>query len=220
MSKRFYPTQDFAHAKKTRKFPRWPWYGFAALLLVAAFWISSGSDWTGESSPRVRPVRETIASTETSSQLASIQPADTGEYDLSVSVDSILAANADTVSPDTIHEEVPASQKEIKKKVAAAKLPSVTLFNGCGVKGVGKRAKAALEKMGFDIVEVRNARSFEYAKSEVLDRRESRAYGKVLADSLGIPVDLAAWDTTRSDKNADVSLIVGADYRKLKWKLQ
>ncbi len=53
-------------------------------------------------------------------------------------------------------------------------LPLVTLYNGCGVKGIGSKAKTALEEMGFTVVEVRNARNYDYKLSEVLDRCEKQ----------------------------------------------
>lgn len=230
MSKRFYPIQDFVKVKRPRKPSRWPWYALASLLLVAVFWVVNDLDWQVEPYTPTQPVRKQIASTATSSELASLEPEDTVRYDLSIAVDSAIVKQGDTSrvlveqidSTNTLaaaEEKVPESSSKSEKIVAAVKLPTVTLFNGCGVKGIGKRAKAALERMGFEVIEVRNARSFEYMNSEVLDRSENRKHGTLLADSLGIPSELAAWDTTRSDKQSDVSLIVGADFKKLKWKL-
>lgn len=98
-------------------------------------------------------------------------------------------------------------------------LPQVTLFNGCGVKGIGGKAKLALEEMGFTVVEVRNARNFDYRTSEIRDPSESRIGGMQLADSLGIKPHAVTWDSTNGDGKLDVSLIVGKDYRKLRWKI-
>lgn len=129
-------------------------------------------------------------------------------------------------SPDTIAHTEPepdsaraVADNAVEATSKPAPLPTVTLFNGCGVKGIGGRAQAALERMGFTVVDVRNARSYDYKFSEVLDRIESREAGRVLADSLGIKHRSVAWDTTRSDMGADVSLIIGKDYRKLRWKI-
>ncbi len=124
----------------------------------------------------------------------------------------------DTAAHFRKHDTTPVQPIDAAKK--ADQMPTVTLFNGCGVKGIGARAKAALERMGFRVIEVRNARNYDYKVSEVLDRNEALEFGRRLADSLGIPRKLAAWDTTRSDPAADVSLIVGSDYRKLHWKIQ
>lgn len=137
---------------------------------------------------------------------------------------SIVRDTSEVIPPDTVRiakaePETLEKTESVRKERVAVALPTITLFNGCGVKGIGARAKTALERMGFEVVEVRNARNYDYKKSEVLDRRENLEMGKLLADSLGIPKQLAAWDTTRSDRDADVSLIVGSDFRKLRWKI-
>ena len=98
-------------------------------------------------------------------------------------------------------------------------LPTITLYNGCGVKQIGERAQRALERKGFSVIEVRNAHHFKYVHSEVLDRAADRLSGKLLADSLGLTTESVIWDTTRGSAGSDVSLIIGGDYRKLNWKL-
>ncbi len=179
------------------------------------FWLVGEYDWQNDSVTATRPVRESIASTSTNAELRDAAVIDPELYTISTSQDTAPVAPEDTtrvvIADEIVTEKVAPNPRVV--------LPTVTLFNGCGVKGVGSRAKAALEKMGFTVIEVRNAANFEYTTSEVLDRRENLRAGKLLADSLGIATKLAAWDTTRSDRTADVSLIVGADYRKLRWKL-
>ena len=177
----------------------------------------SAIDFTSAPQSGVSLKRQSLGSTETSTKLAPVVDI---ELDEPVVISTIQDTTA-VVPPETVAVAKTEVVKEepVRREKTAVTMPTVTLFNGCGVKGIGARAKAALERMGFQVVEVRNARNYDYKKSEVLDRRENLELGKLLADSLGIPIQLAAWDTTRSDRDADVSLIVGSDFKKLRWKI-
>ncbi len=217
MPKRFYLKTDFSTAKPVRRFPRWTYWVYWLILGGSVVWALSAIDFTNAPQSGVSLKRQSLGSTETSTKLAPVVDI---ELDEPVVISTIQDTTA-VVPPETvavIKTEV-VIEEPARREKATVKMPTVTLFNGCGVKGIGARAKAALERMGFQVVEVRNARNYDYKKSEVLDRRESLELGKLLADSLGIPKQLAAWDTTRSDRDADVSLIVGSDFKKLRWKI-
>lgn len=151
-------------------------------------------------------------------QIAQIPPA---EVD-SPFADLLLEADEAHVPKDSgVAEEIGDEEKAEESETSSEEaMPRITLFNGCGVKGIGARAKSALEAMGYEVVEVRNARNFDYGRSEVLDRRQDLKNGTTVAERLGIVPALTAWDTTRSDRNSDVSLIVGSDYKKLNWKIR
>ncbi|MBL0060255.1 MAG: LytR C-terminal domain-containing protein [bacterium] len=217
MPKRFYLKTDFSTSKPVRRNLRWTYWVYWLILGGGVVWALSAIDFTSSPQSGVSLKRQSLGSTETSTKLAPVV-----EIELEEPV--VISTVRDTttvVPPETVEvlkAEVITEERQPSEN-AAVKMPTVTLFNGCGVKGIGARAKAALERMGFQVVEVRNARNYDYKKSEVLDRRENLELGKLLADSLGIPKQLAAWDTTRSDRDADVSLIVGSDFKKLRWKI-
>ena len=47
---------------------------------------------------------------------------------------------------------------------------SVLVLNGCGVEGIGFRATKVMRDMGLDVVDFRNADSFDYEESIIVDR--------------------------------------------------
>lgn len=217
MPKRFYLKTDFTTSKSVRRFPRWTYWVYWLILGGSVVWALSAIDLTSAPQSGVSLKRQSLGSTETSTKLAPVVEI---EPDDPVVIPTVQDTTT-VVPPETVavvKTEV-TKNESARRDNAETKMPTVTLFNGCGVKGIGARAKTALERMGFQVVAVRNARNYDYKKSEVLDRQENLELGKLLADSLGIPKQLAAWDTTRSDRDAEVSLIVGSDFRKLRWKI-
>lgn len=217
MPKRFFLRNEVRTARVPRFAPRRAHFVYLAILLGCLILAFGFFNHDGNQNTDATPGRHSIGSTETSTLLA---PVLTQEVEVPVVISTVQDTTV-VVPPDSTLDSIKEAETKLVPKTPDLKkvLPSVTLFNGCGVKGIGARAKSALEKMGFQVVEVRNARSYNYKKSEVLDRREDLSMGRVLADSLGISKQLAAWDTTRSDRDADVSLIVGSDFRKLRWKI-
>ncbi|MBD3367342.1 MAG: hypothetical protein GF405_04070 [Candidatus Eisenbacteria bacterium] len=47
---------------------------------------------------------------------------------------------------------------------------TVLVLNGCGLSGVGERTARLLRGMGYDVVDYRNAESFDYDETFVVDR--------------------------------------------------
>lgn len=189
----------------------------SVLTLVALALLADQFRSSAPTATSVRSDRQTIASTQPREAVKSepievipsaVMAVDTLKRDSAV----VAAARVDTV-------KVVEAAIATETAPATPVLPLVTLYNGCGVKGIGSKAKAALEEMGFTVVEVRNARNYDYKTSEIRDPSESRIGGILLADSLGIKQRAVTWDSTRSDGKTDVSLIVGKDYRKLRWKI-
>ncbi|MBK6766847.1 MAG: LytR C-terminal domain-containing protein [bacterium] len=216
MPKRFYPT-PVTPTKSTSQRAIWIaalcGTGLLVVVLLAAEFLRT------ESPSAVAKDRTRIATTEDASVLTAFPDSTT----LKATLEEPVVRETTASAVDTVVVSKPESARTTIEEIAKtepmpAPLPTVTLFNGCGVKGIGSRAQAALERMGFTVVDVRNARRYDFKFSEVLDRVESREAGRVLADSLGIKHKFVAWDTTRSDAGADVSLIIGKDYHKLRWK--
>jgi len=61
----------------------------------------------------------------------------------------------------------------------------VQVLNGCGVEGAGGRTADRLRSEGFDVVDVGNARSFDYAETIVIDRRGAGGRAGEVAEALG-----------------------------------
>jgi hypothetical protein len=53
---------------------------------------------------------------------------------------------------------------------ARAEPPTVLVLNGCGTPGVGERTARLLRSHGLDVVDYRNAPSFDYRETIVIDR--------------------------------------------------
>lgn len=87
----------------------------------------------------------------------------------------------------------------------------VELLNGTGVAGIADSARAALAKLGIDVVSVGNAERFDYSES-ILVARERGTDVRLLGEIIGVRHVVDQLDKSAA---ADASLILGADYRSL-----
>jgi len=87
----------------------------------------------------------------------------------------------------------------------------VELLNGSGVSGIAETARAALTKMGVDVVVVGNAERFDYSES-ILVARERGTDVRLLGEMIRCRHVVDQLDKAAS---ADASLILGADYKDL-----
>jgi hypothetical protein len=91
----------------------------------------------------------------------------------------------------------------------------VDILNGCGVSGAATVVRDYLRARGYDVVEMRNYKSFDVEESRVVDRTgESQAAEKV-AYALGIN-KARIIRQINPDYYVDVSVIVGKDYKSMK----
>lgn len=90
------------------------------------------------------------------------------------------------------------------------------VLNGCGVKGLAKIVSPALRAKGFDVRETRNAGSFRYVNTLVMDRVGRLGLAQAVADSLGVDRSRVSTEIARNLVDIDVTLIVGADYESLR----
>lgn len=85
----------------------------------------------------------------------------------------------------------------------------VEVLNGAGRSGFAKAATTRLRDLGHDVVLFGNADRFDYARSEVIERREAPGAARAVADALGIA------DVRRDPDPAlevDATVILGADW--------
>lgn len=87
----------------------------------------------------------------------------------------------------------------------------VELLNGTGVSGIAESARAALSKLGVDVVAVGNAERFDYSET-ILVARERGTDVRLLGEMIRCPHVVDQLDKGAA---ADASLILGADYKSL-----
>lgn len=89
------------------------------------------------------------------------------------------------------------------------------LLNGCGVAGAASNVTRYLRARGFDVVEVKNYRTFDVRYSLVIDRSGNRELARKVAYALGIE-DKNVIQQISPDYFVDVSVVLGKDYASLK----
>ena len=89
------------------------------------------------------------------------------------------------------------------------------VLNGCGVQGAATSITAYLRARGFDVVEMRNYRSFDMQESLVVDRTGIRENAERVAYALGINKRNII-QQINEDYFVDVSVVIGRDYASLK----
>lgn len=90
--------------------------------------------------------------------------------------------------------------------------PQVEILNGCGISGIAARTHEYLRGSGFDVVNVENARAFDYGETLVIDRGGDVRVARRLARLLGTGNVIRQ---VRPDLMLQVTVILGSDYRQL-----
>lgn len=89
---------------------------------------------------------------------------------------------------------------------------SLEVLNGAGDRGAAERVSELLRDMGFDVKTFGNARSFDQARTELLDRSGRSGATQAIADSLGgVPVRV----DPMPELYLDATLVLGADWREV-----
>jgi hypothetical protein len=91
----------------------------------------------------------------------------------------------------------------------------VDVLNGCGISGAASASTSYLRARGFDVVEIRNYKTFDVQESIVIDRRGELKYARRVAYALGISQENIV-QQINDDYYVDVSVVVGRDYASLK----
>jgi hypothetical protein len=76
-----------------------------------------------------------------------------------------------------------------------------------------------LRSFGFDVRETRNAANFDYKASAIIDRTGDLRRARIVADSLGVDAQNVSSTAAPNLVDIDLTLIVGADYRRLNLNL-
>jgi hypothetical protein len=91
----------------------------------------------------------------------------------------------------------------------------IDVLNGCGDAGMASRCTAFLRARGFDVVEIKNYKTFDLEKTFVIDRAGDRENAERVAHALGVREGNVVQQINQ-DYYVDVSVVIGKDYRTLK----
>jgi hypothetical protein len=86
---------------------------------------------------------------------------------------------------------------------------TVLVLNGCGASGVGERTARTLRALGYDVVDYRNAESFDYEETFVVDRTGDFESAVLLARRLDVVQVIQQVPATPLE---DLVIVVGKDY--------
>ena len=91
----------------------------------------------------------------------------------------------------------------------------VDVLNGCGASDAARAVTGYLRSRGFDVVEMRNYKTFDVPQSLVVDRTGDRRNSERVAYALGIKKENIIQQVNQ-DYYVDVSVVIGRDYATLK----
>jgi len=91
----------------------------------------------------------------------------------------------------------------------------IDLLNGCGASGVATSFRDYLRARGYDVVEMRNYKSFDVDQSLVVDRTGSLVNAEKVAYALGVKKSNII-QQINPDYFVDVSVVIGKDFPTLK----
>lgn len=98
---------------------------------------------------------------------------------------------------------------------AAASVIQLDVLNGCGIPKAASAVTAYLRARGFDVVEMRNYKTFDLKESLVIDRTGNLETARKVAYALGVG-DRNIVQQINQDYYVDVSVVIGKDYARLK----
>jgi len=95
------------------------------------------------------------------------------------------------------------------------KVIQLDLLNGCGVPRAASQVTGYLRARGFDVVEIRNYKTFDVQQSLVIDRSGNVKLARKVAYALGVD-EKNIIQQINPDYFVDVSVVIGKDYASLK----
>ena len=101
------------------------------------------------------------------------------------------------------------------KKSAAAEVIQLDVLNGCGAQKAATVVTTYLRDRGFDVVEMRNYKTFDVKETMVVDRRGDLKTAEQVAYALGVKKQNIIQELSH-DYFVDVSVVIGSDFNSLK----
>lgn len=107
-------------------------------------------------------------------------------------------------NPEPIARARPDSMRRIR----------IEVLNGCGVSGVAEKVGRYLREAGFDVMTWKNADSFNYPETMVIDRTGNLENARRVANAMGLRTHIQqiVHDPYRIEQ---VAVIIGRDYDRL-----
>ena len=90
----------------------------------------------------------------------------------------------------------------------------VEILNGCGRGGVAQHVGGHLRRLGFEVMTLGNAETFNYPETIVIDRVGKPDYARQVADALGIRNRIQQI-IPEPFPVEEVTVVIGRDYRRL-----
>jgi len=138
-------------------------------------------------------------------------------FDRGAAKSSQLQTNASltgSVSPDNASVVSPGTSGATTQ-TKPSRVVQLDVLNGCGAKGAGNSVMKFLRTNGFDVVEMKNYKSFHVPQTLVVDRVGNLAMARQVAAALGVS-NANVIQQINPDYYVDVSVIIGKDYAELK----
>jgi hypothetical protein len=102
-----------------------------------------------------------------------------------------------------------------RQGVAPGEIIQIDVLNGCGASGAATTVTGYLRARGFDVVEMRNYKTFDVEESMVIDRAGNLGNAERVAYALGIKKQNIVQQLNQ-DYYVDVSVVIGKDYQSMK----
>ena len=102
-----------------------------------------------------------------------------------------------------------------KANVPPGQVRQIDLLNGCGVQGAAQKFTAYLRARGYDVVEMKNYKTFDVRESLIIDRTGDVETARRVAYALGVS-EKNILQQINHDYFVDVSVVVGKDFAQLK----
>ena len=106
---------------------------------------------------------------------------------------------------ESVNQNMPAGQ---------ARVIQLDVLNGCGAKGVGSKFTTYLRSCGFDVVEMKNYKTFNVQQTLIVDRIGDLELARRVASALGVSSKNII-QQINPDYFVDVSVVIGNDFVKL-----
>jgi len=91
----------------------------------------------------------------------------------------------------------------------------IDVLNGCGDPGMASKCSSFLRARGYDVVEMRNYKTFDLEKSLVIDRAGDMLNAEKVAYAIGVAKENVIQQINQ-DYYVDVSVVIGKDYHTLR----
>lgn len=103
----------------------------------------------------------------------------------------------------------------VKPGVATGAVIQMDVLNGCGIPKAASIVTGFLRQRGYDVVEMRNYKTFDVPESLVIDRTGNLETARKVAYALGVK-EQNIIQQINHDYYVDVSVVIGKDYQSLK----